>query len=49
MNVKLSRLYADVAILPLLKRKIVLNRLLLESPEIGGWPHTGLLCRVEKL
>jgi anaerobic selenocysteine-containing dehydrogenase len=19
------------------------------SPEIGGWPHTGLLCRVEKL
>jgi hypothetical protein len=19
------------------------------SPEIGGWPHTGLLCRIEKL
>ncbi len=18
------------------------------SPEIGGWPHTGLLCRIEK-
>jgi len=19
------------------------------SPEIGGWPHTALLCRIEKL
>ncbi|MCU0596621.1 MAG: AsmA family protein, partial [Desulfobacterota bacterium] len=34
LDIKLSRLYADVSVLPLLKRKIVLNRLVLESPEV---------------
>jgi hypothetical protein len=34
LDFKLSRLYADVAILPLLKRKIVLRHLSLESPDV---------------
>jgi uncharacterized protein involved in outer membrane biogenesis len=34
LDFKLSRIYADVSILPLLKKKIVLNRLLLESPDV---------------
>lgn len=34
LDFKLSRVYADVSILPLLKKKIVLNRLLLESPDV---------------
>jgi uncharacterized protein involved in outer membrane biogenesis len=33
LDIKLSRLYADVSVLPLLKRRIVLNRLVLESPD----------------
>lgn len=33
LDMKLSRLYAEVSVLPLLKRRIVLNRLVLESPD----------------
>ena len=34
MDFKLSRIYADVSILPLIKKKIVLNQLRLESPDV---------------
>jgi len=34
LDFKLSRLYVDVAILPLLKKKIVLHHLRVESPEV---------------
>jgi uncharacterized protein YhdP len=34
MDFKLSRLYASVSLLPLIKKKIVLNHLHLESPEV---------------
>jgi uncharacterized protein involved in outer membrane biogenesis len=34
LDIKLSRLYADVAILPLLDKKIVLHHLNLESPDV---------------